>query len=88
MFESYPRGETVKECRPDYEQAAARMKKRIDADRNFLNAFAVFSEVGSFHELNRDNSMPLYALFGALSLRIPQMDREYEEILKRIEDRK
>lgn len=76
-----------KECRPNYEEAAARLKKRIDADRGFLNAFAVFSLQGSFSSIRDNDRQPFYAMFGELSLRLPGMDSEYANLLTKIEDK-
>ena len=85
MFYDGPKVSGEMECRPNYEEAAARLKKTIDADRDFLKTFPVFCEQGSFHYLNNKDQVPFFALFGAMVLRLPKLEDEYAGLLKKIE---
>ena len=85
MFDG-PRGiSNAQECKPDYQEQAARLKKRIDADKNFTAAFLEFVENGSFHSARSDDAKPLYAIIGALATVTPGMEREYAILLERVE---
>ena len=76
-----------KECKPNYEEMAARLKKRIEADKKCLDGMKAGVESGSVN-LNREQDILYYAIIGALSIMIPKHEKEYESLLKKIEEEK
>ena len=86
MFgKNYPESElNTKECKPDYEEMASRLRKRIDADIQCLNGMKAGIEFGSVN-LNSDGEMLYYGIIGALSISIPKKEEEYMNILSKIE---
>ena len=89
MFNNYIEKEQkhVQECRPNYEEMASRLKKRIDADKQCLSGMKVGVNFGSI-DLNSDQRVLYYAIIGVLSVTIPKYEKEYEILLKKIEEEK
>ena len=88
MFDNYPtESKAMKECRPNYEEMAANLKKRIDADKQCLKGMEIGINFGSV-SLNGDQKVLYYAVIGALSIKIPNHEKEYDLLLKKIEENK
>lgn len=89
MFNNYPeeKQKHVQECRPNYEEIASRLKKRIDADKQCLSGMKDGVNFGSV-DLNNDQRVLYYAIIGVLSVTIPKHEKEYEILLKKIEEEK
>ena len=77
-------GLATKECKPDYEEMASRLRKRIDADIQCLNGMKTGIEFGSIN-LNSDGEILYYAIIGTLSMSIPKKEEEYMNLLSQIE---
>lgn len=89
MFNTYreENQKHVQECRPNYEEIASRLKKRIDADKQCLSGMKAGVNFGSV-DLNSDQRVLYYAVIGVLSVTIPKHEKEYEILLKKIEEEK
>ena len=78
---------SAERCKPDYEAQAARLRARIVADKKCLFGMRAGVNGGSI-DLTRDQSVLYYAVIGKLTLLIPQMEKEYDNLLKEIEKEK
>ena len=89
MFEDNSSGVYLeqRDCRPNYEEMAARLKKKIDADRHCLSGMEAGVLVGSVN-LSREQSILYHGIIGMLYISLPRLEREYEELLKKIEKSK
>lgn len=87
MFSNRGEISEVKECRPNYEDMAARLKKRIEADKLCLEGMIAGLHSGSI-DLDREQRVLYHAVIGALYINIPRAEAEYEAILKKLEEEK
>ena len=83
MFDNSPGDVRSKECTPDYEGMAARLKVRIEANKECLSGMTAGISLGSL-DLNSEEKMFFYGIIGYLSIRIPREEKEYEAILKKL----
>ena len=82
-----PMAETVgkQQCKPDYQEMAANVKKRLDIFKHLRGSLIEFVEVvGSYSMKREPSSIP--ELLGKLVIDIRQYEREYDALLKKIEE--
>jgi len=86
MFNNEPCVEKAysQECKPNYEEMAARLKKKINANKSCLAGMKDGIESGSV-SLRNDQEVLYYAVIGSLSMIIPKHEKEYESLLEKIE---
>lgn len=79
-------GEKTQACRRDYEAEAKRMKERIDNNKAFTAAIKNFVDCDEFHQIeDYGDRKTLFAMYGALSMKTPSMERKYEWMLDELE---
>ena len=74
-----------KECKHDYEEQAARLKRSIDANKKCLEGMIVGIQNGAI-DLNFDQRILYYAIIGSLTVKLPEMENNYFYLLKKIEN--
>jgi len=72
-------------CKRDFNAEAERLNKRLVSNKEMLVATKKFMKSGDFGEINRDDNRVLYALLGALSIRIEQQEQNLDILLAQIE---
>ncbi len=72
------------ECKPDYEKAAASLKKKMDIYVQFKNSLIAFVQTIGRHSLRREPSS-LPELLGKVELDIMEQSEEYNNLLSMIE---
>lgn len=75
-------------CKRDLNAEAERLNKRLAANKEMQLATKKFMKSGDFGEINRDDNRVLYALLGALSIRIEQQEQNLDILLVQIEKEK
>lgn len=73
-------------CKRDLEMEAKYLKKRIDRDSTMYHATKEFLMGGP--DLSREDGKVLYAIVGALSISVPKMEKDYNNILQKMEEEK
>ena len=78
--------ESIKQCKPDYELQAAKLKKRIDSDKSFIDAYKIFVKFGSGNYIRNDDSTNVMKTIGVLLLTTEVLEEEYSKLLTLIEE--
>ena len=81
-----PQGEGLaKECKPDYELQAARLKKKMDIYLRFKESLVEFvQEIGNYSLKREPSSIP--ELLGKVVLDCLDQEKEYNNLLSKIEE--
>lgn len=73
------------ECKPNYEEMAARLKKKIDVFLRFKGSLVEFIQTIGRHSLTREPSS-MYELLGKVKMDCLEQEREYNNLLSKLED--
>jgi len=79
-------GNSTKECTPDYEAQAARMKIKLDSTNNLSKAMVDFIKTNGTHRVGQVSSFA--ELFGGIVIIREEQKSIYEELLERLEKEK
>jgi hypothetical protein len=75
-------------CKPDYQGMAVAVAKKLAGINDFLEALDRAIEAGTIPYELKNNSFNIYELNGFLDFSRKQLVREYEKLLKKIEEEK
>lgn len=90
MYKSEDGGQEMgraEKCKPDYEEMAARLKKKIDTFVTLRNSLFAFVDVVGTRSLKREPSS-ISEFLGTLEIDIRKFSKEWETILTQLEKEK
>ena len=76
----------MRECKPDYEKRAAKLKKKLDSTQNLQDALFYFMSLNNANRFRKISS--LAELIGGLAIIQKEQVNHYEEILSLLEKEK
>jgi hypothetical protein len=79
---------SAKSCEPNYEDMAAGLKKKIDADKAGLDGLTQLLTAGSGRYIHGEKEVFALAIIGELTIIIPRNEDEYKALLEEIEKKK
>lgn len=86
MYTDSPQGvDMAKECKPDYELQAKRLKQKMDIYLRFKESVIEFIQIIGNHSFKREPSS-LPELLGKVVLDCLDQEKEYNNLLSKIED--